>query len=174
MNPPRAPPPRKQEEAHAASHAHKENNRAEEEEAAHSSVPHVSSSVQSHPGPSRPPSSSSSLCPVKSASAPFVSPQRLGALTALAGSKTAASADVPTRYFHVTFCPRSTKKNKHYDDGILLVQGRRCVLKSMENEQKSSSLSSEPASKFVEGSRTSNETHQMMRNRREDSRDPAR
>lgn len=40
----------------------------------------------------------------------------------------------PDRYYSVLFCKRSNKKHKTYDDGLLVVSGRKCVLKTTEDK----------------------------------------
>jgi hypothetical protein len=57
-----------------------------------------------------------------------------------AASSANAATDKPERYYSVNFAARSSKKHKTWDDGILIVCGRRCVLKNMGAQQLGSQL----------------------------------
>lgn len=62
-----------------------------------------------------------------------VVPRRVGP-PATAAAAAANAAEKPERYFHAAFCARTTKKHKNYDDGVLIVCGRRCILKVSERQ----------------------------------------
>jgi len=43
-------------------------------------------------------------------------------------------------YFNVGFCKRTTKKHKTYEDGVLVVSGRRCIVKDLTSKTVSNAL----------------------------------
>ena len=61
------------------------------------------------------------------------------------------ASEKPERYYSVGFCARTTKKHKNYDDGILVVCGRRCTLKDMSGKTVSTVLASFSTDRMEEG-----------------------
>ena len=56
------------------------------------------------------------------------------------------------RYYSIGFCAKSTKKHKNYDDGVLVVCGRRCTVKNMSSQTVSTQLVPFSTDKMEEGS----------------------
>ena len=79
------------------------------------------------------------------------------------------AAEKSERYFNCGFCARSLKKHKNYEDGVLIVSGRRCILKNMNSATISSALVSFSTDGLQEGSLHSACTHQQRRDQRADS-----
>lgn len=62
-----------------------------------------------------------------------MSPMFQSPLSANFAAKSSNKDEPDTRYFIVGYTQRSAKKHKTYDDAVMILSGRRCTLKSMEN-----------------------------------------
>jgi hypothetical protein len=79
-----------------------------------------------------PASAPTSLPPFSPSKKLFVAPRGSGIVPrkgSVASTVNNTAAEKPERYYNVGFCARSTKKHKNYEDGVLIVCGRRCTLK---------------------------------------------